>query len=53
MPKDIAARYKVIPVTLDGDILQVAMSDPYDVLALDQLRRCFRRDIEVQPLLTS
>ncbi len=53
VPKDIAARYKVIPVTLDGDVLQVAMSDPYDVLALDQLRRCFRRDIEVQPLLTS
>ena len=53
VPKDIASRYKVIPVTMDGDVLQVAMSDPYDVLALDQLRRCFRRDIEVQPLLTS
>jgi len=53
VPKDIAARYKVIPVTLDGDVLLVAMSDPYDVLALDQLRRCFRRDIEVKALLTS
>ena len=53
VPKEIASTYSVLPVSLEGDILQVAMSDPYNVLALDQLRRCFRRDIEVRPLLTS
>ncbi len=53
VPKEIASKHAVLPVALVDDVLQAAMSDPYDVLALDQLRRCFPRDIEILPLLTS
>ena len=53
VPKEIATKYGVLPVSMDGDVLQVAMADPHNVLALDQLRRCFPRDIEIQPLLSS
>ena len=38
IPKEVAQRHRVFPVSNDGTIF-VAMSDPYDVLALDQLRR--------------
>ena len=53
VPKEIAQRHMVLPVTLEGDVLHVAMADPYDVLALDQIRRCFPRDLEVKSMLTS
>ena len=53
VPKEIALKYAVLPVSLQGAVLRAAMADPYDVLALDQLRRCFANDVEIQPLLTS
>lgn len=34
----LARRYNLIPVEADGDILKVAMADPLDVFALDDLR---------------
>jgi type II secretory ATPase GspE/PulE/Tfp pilus assembly ATPase PilB-like protein len=39
IPKAVAQRHRVVPLSSDGKSVSVAMCDPYDVLALDQLRR--------------
>jgi len=36
--EELALRYKVIPVSLDGEKLVVAMTDPANVLAIDDLQ---------------
>lgn len=38
VPMSIAERHDVLPLTLEGTTLRVAMSDPSDVTALDDLR---------------
>ncbi len=39
IPKEIATRFKIIAVGFDGESLQLAMNDVYNVLAIDQVRR--------------
>lgn len=50
VPKDVAQRNKVIPVAMDGDTVQLAMADVYNVVAMDQARRYFPRKCKVVPL---
>ncbi len=50
IPKETATRYKIIAVGLDGDILQLAMSDVYNVLAIDQVRRYVHKTTKVMPV---
>lgn len=50
IPKDVAQRNKVIPVAMDGDTVQLAMADVYNVVAMDQARRYFPRKCKVVPL---
>jgi type IV pilus assembly protein PilB len=38
VPRDLAERYNLMPVRIDGSTLIVAMADPQNVLALDDLR---------------
>ena len=38
VPRDLAVRYTLMPVSIDDDELLVAMADPQNVLALDDLR---------------
>lgn len=38
VPKELAERYTLMPVSIEGDTLLVAMADPQNVLALDDLR---------------
>jgi type IV pilus assembly protein PilB len=38
VPRELAERYTLMPVSLDGPELLVAMADPQNVLALDDLR---------------
>src|SRR5579885_1669621 len=38
VPKDLAVRQKVIPVSYQDDVVQLAMADVYNVLAIDQVR---------------
>ena len=52
-PKEVAARYRVFPVAIDGQQARLAMSDIYDVLALDQARRYFPLGVEITPLVCS
>lgn len=46
IPEASARRYMVMPVSLEGNTLKVAMLDPLNVFAVDELRRITGRDIE-------
>jgi type IV pilus assembly protein PilB len=49
VPEAMAVRYHLVPLRRDGDVLAVAMADPFDVLALDDLR--VATGFRVQPLI--
>ncbi len=38
IPKKVAKHYKVIPISKMGDILTVALSDPMNILAIDDIK---------------
>jgi len=46
VPKEIAAKYRVIPISLEGDTLTVGMVNPFDLEAIDVLSRITRRRIK-------
>lgn len=50
IPKEIATRNKMIAVVLEGNKLQLAMSDVYNVIAIDQVRRYFESNIQIIPV---
>jgi type IV pilus assembly protein PilB len=53
IPKDIARRYRLLAITFDRErnTLTLAMTDPFNVIALDQVRALLGGDVEVRPLL--
>jgi type IV pilus assembly protein PilB len=51
VPKDMARAYKLTPVCKLGNKLFVAMADPLNVLALDDLRQ--RTKMEIVPMITT
>src|SRR4028118_2300427 len=51
VPKDMARGYKLSPVCRLGNKLFVAMADPLNVLALDDLRQ--RTKLEIVPMITT
>ncbi|KAA0257349.1 type II secretion system protein GspE [Deferribacter autotrophicus] len=51
VPENIARKYRVIPIKVDADRLYVAMSDPSNLMAIDELSRVTRKD--VIPMLIS
>lgn len=51
VPKDVALRHRMVPLSIDGNAVRVAMADVYDVLALDTLRRYFGADLDINPLV--
>jgi type IV pilus assembly protein PilB len=53
VPKDVAARLQVLPITFDEKVVLVAMTDPHDVVVQDKLRQYFPRGVTVKPLLCS
>ncbi|HEY1720326.1 MAG TPA: ATPase, T2SS/T4P/T4SS family [Magnetospirillaceae bacterium] len=52
-PKEVAQRYRVFPVSMEGTTLRLAMADIYDVLALDQAHRFVPQGTEIIPLVSS
>ncbi|HUK84174.1 MAG TPA: ATPase, T2SS/T4P/T4SS family [Verrucomicrobiae bacterium] len=52
IPKDMALSYKMVAVARFGKKLYVAMADPLNVLALDDLRRV-RPNMEIIPLIST
>lgn len=53
IPKDVAVRLQILPVTHDEKTVVVAMADPHDVMAQDKIRQYFPRGTVVKPLLCS
>ena len=53
IPKHVARRYHMVALTFDETkgALTVAMSDPFNVIALDQVRALIGGDVDVRPLL--
>ncbi len=53
VPKDMARRYHVLPVSYDAEkkLLLVAVSDPSNVVALDQIRALAREDLRIEQVL--
>lgn len=49
VPESFAKEHHLIPYRRRGDVVQIAMSDPEDIVATDNLRRFFSSEIE--PLL--
>jgi general secretion pathway protein E/type IV pilus assembly protein PilB len=50
IPKEVAARHKVIGVSFEDDVLVLAMADVYNVLAIDQVRRHLPRSSKIVPV---
>jgi type IV pilus assembly protein PilB len=46
--RDIAKKYRVIPVSKVGNIITVALSDPSDLDTIDSLHHLLRADIELK-----
>lgn len=51
VPENIARRYTVIAVGIEGDKLKVAMKDPLNIFALDDLKLSTK--MEIMPILAS
>lgn len=46
IPKDLALRYHILPFSLNGDTVCVAISDPADLFRLDALQGTFGKSFE-------
>lgn len=51
--KDVAKKHKILPLSITGTHVHVAMSDPYDVLATDAIRRFIPKNLQIKPLVTT
>jgi len=51
VPQALAERHKAIPIKRRGDNLTVAMADPLDVMAIDDIR--LKTGCEVMPVIAS
>ncbi len=53
LEKKIALKYNMLPISMSGNDVRVAMADPYDVVALDTLRRFLPKGAQIKPLVTT
>ncbi|HEY2379655.1 MAG TPA: ATPase, T2SS/T4P/T4SS family, partial [Terriglobia bacterium] len=51
LPRDWASRLTILPIRREGNVLFVALSDPNDVVMLDEVK--FRTGMRITPLLAS
>lgn len=49
IPADFSQRHKVVPVRQKGKLLSIAMTDPLDIIVLDDIEAM--ADVEVDPLI--
>ena len=45
LPKNIAKKYGVVPVRLEGNTLRIAMSDPLNFVAIEEVKNATRKHI--------
>jgi len=54
LTKTVALEHQILPISFTEDSIYVAMSDPYDVVALDTLRRFMpSRSLQIKPMVTT
>lgn len=53
LEKPVAVQHNVLPISMDEESILVAMSDPYDVVALDTLRRFLPKSKQIKPMVTT
>ena len=53
LPKEEAIKHQILPVSISDEELVVATADPYNVVALDRIRRYFQKGISIKPLVTT
>ena len=53
LEKDVAMKHKVLPISIANKEVTVAMADPYDVVALDTLRRYLPKDLKLKPMIAT
>jgi len=53
VPRDVCIRNRVIPVQMEKGSLKLAMVDVFNVLAIDQIRRHFPKDIKIVPVYST
>ncbi len=46
VPESLARQYQMLPVSVTGDVLTLAMADPLNIMALDDLRMLTSHEIE-------
>jgi len=51
--KSLALKHQILPLSLTEDFAVVAMADPYDVVAMDTLRRFLPKSITIKPLVST
>lgn len=53
IPKSVARRFNLLALTLDkeANTLTLAMADPYNVIAMDQVRALVGGSVEVRPMI--
>lgn len=51
IPKEVATRLQVLPVTFDEKVIVIATVDPHDVVVQDKLRQYLPRGTVIKPLL--
>lgn len=47
IPEEVARTYKVIPVARFGDILTLAISDPFDIVTVDSVKAISKAEIQL------
>ncbi len=52
-PKELLLKYKVLPLSMDDNILKLAMDNVYDILAMDHILRFFPGSIQIAPVVAT
>ena len=53
LEKSVATKHSILPISVSDTEFLVAMADPYDVVALDTLRRFIPKGLHIKPLVTT
>lgn len=53
LEKKVAQKHNVLPFSMDEEHVFIAMSDPYDVVAIDTLRQFMPKGLQIKPVVTT
>ena len=51
--KSIAVKYQLLPVSVQDNVVHVALSDPYNVMGMDILRRYLPKGTIIKPMIST